>query len=634
MKRIILTLLIAFFVGAFANAQSTQGTVPSGFDKINNQVAKGKTEVVQYKSKTVGNKRNVRIYTPPAYNKKTEYPVLYLLHGIGGDENEWHNGGVPHIIFDNLIAEGKMEPMIVVMPNGRAMKNDRAEGNIFEKEKVEAFATFEADLLNDLIPFVEKKYSVNRNREFRAIAGLSMGGGQSLNFGLGNLDRFAWVAGFSSAPNTKAPEQLLPDTQKAKSMLNLLFISCGDDDNLIGISKRTHDYLTASSIPHIYRVIPGGKHDFEVWKDGLYHYVQMLFKPVELSANVSTLKDAYKGKFVIGTALNTPQITGKAVDEVNIVKTHFNSIVAENCMKSGPIQPREGEFNFELADQFVEFGVQNNMHIVGHTLIWHSQAPRWFFTDSIGNQVSPEVLKERMKNHIYTVVGRYKGKVHGWDVVNEAINDDGSYRNSRFYQILGEDFIKYAFQYAHEADPDAELYYNDYSMSVPGKRNGVVAMVKKLQKQGVKIDAIGMQGHIGLDYPTLEEFENSIKAYGDLGVNVMITEMEISVLPMPDWSRGAEISTNFEYREQLNPYTEGLPDSVNVQFEERYMDFFKLFMKYDFISRVTVWGVTDANSWKNGFPVRGRTDYPLLFDRNNEPKSVVQQLIDITAVEQ
>ena len=629
---LIIPVLLLWCVVAFS--QQVNNETPVGFDQVNEQVAKGKTEVVQYKSKTVGTKRNVRIYTPPSYNKKTKYPVLYLLHGIGGDENEWHNGGVPHIIFDNLIAEGRMEPMIVVMPNGRAMKNDRAEGNIFDKEKVEAFATFEADLLNDLIPFVEKKYSVNKNREFRAIAGLSMGGGQSLNFGLGNLDRFAWVAGFSSAPNTKAPEQLLPDTEKAKNMLNLLFISCGDDDNLISFSKRTHDYLIANSVPHIYRVIPGGKHDFEVWKDGLYQYVQMLFKPVELSSNVTTLKDAYKGKFVIGTALNTSQITGKAIEEVNIIKTHFNSIVAENCMKSGPIQPREGEFDFTLADQFVEFGVQNNMHIVGHTLIWHSQAPRWFFTDSAGTQVSPEVLKERMKNHIYTVVGRYKGKVNGWDVVNEAINDDGSFRNSRFYQILGEDFIKYAFQYAQEADPDAELYYNDYSMSVPGKRNGVVAMVKKLQEQGIKISGIGMQTHVGLDYPELSEFEASMKAYGDLGVKVMITEMDVSVLPTPEWGRGADIATNIDYQAKYNPYTQGLPDSASVQLENRYAEFFNLFMKYDFVSRVTVWGVTDANSWKNGFPVRGRTDYPLLFDRNNQPKSVVQHLIDLAATKQ
>jgi endo-1,4-beta-xylanase len=626
MQRLFITSL--FVIGAILSyAQINLPEAPEGFDQVNESVQQGKIETLQYKSKTVGTKRKAKIYTPHGYSKKTKYPVLYLLHGIGGDENEWFNGGVPQVIFDNLIAEGKMAPMIVVMPNGRAMKNDRAEGNIFAPDKVEAFENFENDLLNDLIPFIEKKYSVNTDREYRAIAGLSMGGGQSLNFGLGNPDRFAWVGGFSSAPNTKDPEELLPHPDEAKNKLKLLYLSCGDQDGLIRVSQRTHEYLKSNNVPHIYRVIPGGHHDFKVWKDDLYQFVQMLFKPVEMPGQGLTLKDAFNDIFHIGTALNGRQITGAAPDEIAIVKKHFNSIVAENCMKSGPLQAREGEFDFTLADQFVEFGVQNNMHIVGHTLIWHSQAPRWFFTDSEGNEVSAEVLKERMKNHIFTVVGRYKGKVHGWDVVNEAVNDDGTYRNSKFFQILGEDFIKYAFQFAHEADPNAELYYNDYSMALPGKRQGVVRMVKKLQEQGVKIHGIGMQGHVGLDYPELEEFEASMEAYAALGVKVMITEMEISVLPMPDWNRGADISTNIEYREQLNPYTEGLPDSVNKQLEERYLEFFRLFMKHDYVSRVTVWGVNDGNSWKNGFPVRGRTDYPLLFDRNNQPKTVVQSLI-------
>lgn len=344
----------------------------------------------------------------------------------------------------------------------------------------------------------------------------------------------------------------------------------------------------------------------------------------------STLKDAYAGKFYVGTAMNTPQIMGQDTVSNEIIKEHFSAIVAENCMKSGPIHPKENEYSFDLADQFVNFGVENNKFITGHCLVWHSQAPRWFFTDSLGNQVTPEVLKQRMKEHIYTVVGRYKGKIKGWDVVNEAIEDDGSYRKSKFYQILGEDFIKYAFQYASEADPDCELYYNDYSMSVPGKRAGVVAMVKKLQEQGVKIDGIGMQTHVALDYPSLEEFEASMEAFGSLGVKVMITEMDISVLPTPEWGRSADIANTIEYKEKMNPYTQGLPDSARVALENRYIDFFKLFLKHDdYVSRVTVWGVSDEMSWKNGFPMRGRTDYPLLFDRNNQPKSVVPLLIDL-----
>ncbi|GEO03251.1 beta-xylanase [Adhaeribacter aerolatus] len=341
------------------------------------------------------------------------------------------------------------------------------------------------------------------------------------------------------------------------------------------------------------------------------------------------LKDAFKGKFYIGTALNTGQITGRDTASIRVVKAHFNSIVAENIMKSALIQPQEGQFSFDLADQFVQFGEQNKMHIHGHTLIWHSQAPRWFFTDNQGKNVSPEVLTQRMKTHISTVVGRYKGRVHSWDVVNEAIQDDGSWRKSKFYEILGEDFVKLAFQFAHEADPNAILYYNDYNMETPKKREGVVAMVKNLQKQGIKIDGIGMQGHASLKHPTIEEFEKSILAYSDLKVKVSITEMDINVLPTTWGNVGAEVSASFEYQQKNNPYTNGLPDSVTTAFNERYLSLFKLFVKHhDKIERVTVWGVNDGQSWLNGWPVRGRTNYPLLFDRNNQPKPVVKSILE------
>jgi endo-1,4-beta-xylanase len=343
----------------------------------------------------------------------------------------------------------------------------------------------------------------------------------------------------------------------------------------------------------------------------------------------TSLKEALAGKFYIGTALNADQITGKDTASVKVINEQFSAIVAENCMKSGPIHPKENEYNFSLPDQFVDFGTKNNLFITGHCLVWHSQAPGWMFTDSLGKDVSKEVLIGRMKQHISTVVGRYKGKVKGWDVVNEAIEDDGSFRKTKYYEIIGEDYIRLAFEFAREADPEAGLYYNDYSMANPGRRMGVVAMVKKLQSQGVKIDGIGMQCHISLDYPEISEFEKSVEAFAALGVKVMITEMDISVLPMPDWNAGAEISKNFEYQKKLNPYPDGLPDSVNNALQNRYLDFFKLFLKHkDVISRVTTWGVNDGQSWKNNWPVRGRTDYPLLFDRNNQPKAVVQRIIE------
>lgn len=263
-----------------SNAQEILKEMPKGFDVVQAGIPTGKIDSVKYQSKTVGTTRKALIYTPPGFNKKKKYPVLYLLHGIGGDEKEWLKGGNPQLILDNLYAEKKIEPMIVVMPNGRAMKDDAATGNIMAPDKVAAFATFEQDLLKDLIPFVESKYPVLKDREHRAIAGLSMGGGQSLNFGLRNLDQFAWVGGFSSAPNTKIPTELMPNPEEAKKKLKLLFISCGDNDRLITFSKRTHDYMFENQVPHVYYIEPG-VHDFKVWKNGLYMFSQFLFKPVD-----------------------------------------------------------------------------------------------------------------------------------------------------------------------------------------------------------------------------------------------------------------------------------------------------------------------------------------------------------------
>ncbi|HZG23214.1 MAG TPA: alpha/beta hydrolase-fold protein [Chitinophagaceae bacterium] len=276
-----LAALIAIIVSA--DAQSIEKQAPQGFDSLRSGIAHGNIDSITYASKTVGTKRRVLIYTPPGFSKNKKYPVLYLLHGIGGDEKEWLTGGKPQIILDNLYAEGRLQPMIVVMPNGRAMKDDRAIGNMFDSARVQAFATFEKDLLNDLIPFVEKSFPVLKDQEHRAIGGLSMGGGQSLNFGLGNLDKFAWVGGFSSAPNTKKPEELVPDPELAKKKLKLLWISCGDNDGLMPFSKRTHDYLSEKRVPHIYYIEPGA-HDFRVWKNDLYMFSQLLFKPVDVSS--------------------------------------------------------------------------------------------------------------------------------------------------------------------------------------------------------------------------------------------------------------------------------------------------------------------------------------------------------------
>lgn len=323
---------LAVVLGAATHAQPIDKEMPTGFDQVRNGIPAGKIDSVQYVSKTVGSTRKALIYTPPGYSKKKKYPVLYLLHGIGGDEKEWLRGGNPQIILDNLYADKKLEPMIVVMPNGRAMKDDRAIGNIFDKDKVEAFATFEKDLLNDLIPFVEKKYATLTDREHRAIAGLSMGGGQSLNFGLGNLDKFAWVGGFSSAPNTKRPEELVPNPEEAKKKLKLLWISCGDNDGLITFSKRTHDYLYEKNVPHVYYVEPG-VHDFKVWKNGLYMFSQFLFKPVDTA------------KLTKYTVLGTPAAT-------NVRNAKYPQILPDNRVVFRMKAPNAQKVQIDLGKKY------------------------------------------------------------------------------------------------------------------------------------------------------------------------------------------------------------------------------------------------------------------------------------------
>lgn len=339
-----------------------------------------------------------------------------------------------------------------------------------------------------------------------------------------------------------------------------------------------------------------------------------------------SLKDAVGDKFLMGVALNVNQSSGVDTSSIKLVKQHFNSIVAENCMKCEVIHPEEDRYDFTLADQFVSFGEKNGMAVIGHCLIWHSQLAPWFCVDEKGNNVTPEVLKQRMKDHITTIVTRYKGRIKGWDVVDEAILEDGSYRKSKFYEILGEEFIPLAFQYAHEADPDAELYYNDYAMNMPGKREGVVKLVSSLKEKGIRIDAVGMQGHMGMDYPDINEFEQSIVAFAGTGVKVMVTEWDMSALPTVKQS--ANISDTVAYQKMLNPYPETLPDSVSKAWNNRMKQFFGLFEKHaDVISRVTAWGVSDSDSWKNDFPVKGRHDYPLLFDRNYQPKPFVKEIM-------
>lgn len=345
------------------------------------------------------------------------------------------------------------------------------------------------------------------------------------------------------------------------------------------------------------------------------------------TAETLTLKDAFKDKFLIGVAVNQWQCSGEDYRGAETAKKHFNSIVAENVMKCEAIHPEENTYFWDDADRFVEFGEQNNMFIVGHCLLWHSQLAPWFCKDSVGNLVEPQTLRDRIRDHIYTIVSRYKGRIHGWDVVNEAIEDNGDYRNSDFYKILGEEFIPLAFQYAHEADPDAELYINDYSMNNIGKRDRYVKIVNEMKSKGIRIDAIGMQSHMGLDYPNLTDYENSIKAFASTGCKVMITELDMGALPSVN--RGANISDTVAYQRELNPYPDKLPANVSEQWNNRMDELMTIYLRHaDVISRVTAWGVSDGDSWRNDWPVRGRREYPLLFDRNYNMKPFLHKYLN------
>lgn len=278
MKKIYLSLIVFTLICFAGKSQSNDPTqIPNAFDSPQENIQQGKLDSITYSSKTVGVNRKAMVYTPPNFDSNKSYPVLYLLHGIGGDEYAWIKNGKLNTILDKLYAEEKIEPMIVVLPNGRAMKNDRAEGDLFSNERIEAFSTFEQDLINDLIPFIEEEYPVLKHRDHRALAGLSMGGGQSLNFGLNNLDLFSYIGGFSSAPNTKPAKELISNPQEVNEKLNLLYIACGDKDDLLRISEETHNYLEANNITHEYIILPGG-HDFEVWKKNIYNFSQLLFK--------------------------------------------------------------------------------------------------------------------------------------------------------------------------------------------------------------------------------------------------------------------------------------------------------------------------------------------------------------------
>ncbi len=346
----------------------------------------------------------------------------------------------------------------------------------------------------------------------------------------------------------------------------------------------------------------------------------------------TSLKDAYHGDFYVGAAINTAQITGLDTRGDALIAAQFNSISPENCLKWENVHPQPDRYDFTIPDQYVAFGEKHHMFIVGHNLVWHNQVPAWVFHDDKGNLLTRDALLARMRDHIRTVVGRYKGRIQSWDVVNEALNEDGTLRQSMWEKIIGDDYIAKAFEYAHEADPQAQLNYNDYNIENDPKRAGAIALITKLKSKGVPIATVGIQGHDNLTTPSIEQQDAAIEAFAKLGVKVAITELDIDVLPKATQQQTADATLRIAQNLALNPYVNGLPDAVQQQLARRYADLFAVFLKHrDVVNRVTLWGVTDADSWRNDWPVKGRTSYPLLFDRAGQPKPAFNAVVQVAA---
>ena len=340
------------------------------------------------------------------------------------------------------------------------------------------------------------------------------------------------------------------------------------------------------------------------------------------------LRDVFKTDFLIGAALNRRQFSEDDKRGLSIIESHFNSITPENQLKWQYVHPLPGKYDFAAADQYVAFGEKHRMLVIGHTLVWHRQTPDWVFQGEKGKLVDRDTLLARMKEHIQTVVGRYKGRIKGWDVVNEAINSDGTLRESLWLKIIGPDYVVKAFQFAHEADRGAELYYNDYALEDAPKRNGAVKLIQQLKEQNVPVAAVGLQGHDRLDWPSLEQQDITISTFANLGFRVNITELDVDVLPVVSEDIGPTLKLTDELQVKLNPFRSGLSDSISKEQARRYADLFNVYLKHrDVIDRVTFWGVTDADTWLNNWPVRGRTNYPLLFDRTGQPKEAFAAVV-------
>lgn len=349
-------------------------------------------------------------------------------------------------------------------------------------------------------------------------------------------------------------------------------------------------------------------------------------------ADMPSLKTKFKGCFLIGAALHGQLFAEEGRATAELAVQQFNSVSSTNMLKWGPFNPKPGQFNHELADDYVAFGNKHDMYVVGHVLFWHAQTPKWVFEDESGRPLNREQLLERMRQRVQHVAQRYGNRIDAWDVVNEAIMDNGQLRDSPWTRIIGDDFIEQAFRIAGDELPaDVELIYNDYSMTGKLKRDAVVRMIGELKDKGVRIDGVGMQGHWAISRPSIQDIESSIIAFHKAGVDVHITELDIDVLPRKaEMYDGADVGLKLQQDPSMDPYQTGLPQAIQQDLADRYAAIFRLFLKHqDKIKRVTFWGTTDATSWLNNWPIKGRTSYPLLFDRLGKPKPAFWAVVNL-----
>ena len=408
--------------------------------------------------------------------------------------------------------------------------------------------------------------------------------------------------------------------------LRLLYVACGDQDGLLRISQGVHAMLDENKVPHIYRVIPGGRHDFKVWKSDLYHFARLLFReagrektPPAVNERGPAIKDVYKDHFLIGMAGDLPG--NYSDEELGLVKGNFNVVTPENCMKPARAHPGEDTWRFERPDALVRWCIDNNIAIHGHTLVWHAQTSNWFFRD--GDKAA---VTRRMKDHISTLVGRYMGKIRSWDVVNEAINDGGNaqaartegLRNSSWVRALGPEFIALAFQFAHEADPGARLYYNDYGIEAGAKHASSMALLKRLIKEGVPIHGVGIQGHWRADNVPYAALDKAIADYASLGLKVSITELDVTVRGASGGQFGRGPGFGGRRRGEGPPPS---PQDLKAQ-ADAYARLFAIFIKQkDVVERVTFWGLSDRRTWRFG-------QHPLIFDSKNRRKPAYAAIVD------